>query len=84
MECPACSSKKSTTLHSGVEECSACGAVYGRCYLGTSYEFVLPYWDDAPNCPEQKYFDFECLGSEGLTRRHGWFNPETKKITQTG
>jgi hypothetical protein len=38
------------------------------------------------NEPEQNqvYYDLTCLGSTGLTRRHGWYNPVTKLITQVG
>jgi hypothetical protein len=31
-----------------------------------------------------RYFDFTTVGSAGLGRRHGWYNPATKLITQVG
>lgn len=86
MTCPACSSTKNENFGSyvNVRVCRACGAVHGRCYLGQSYSIVLPYWDDSVGETEEVYFDLDCLGSKGMTRRHGWYNPVTKRITQTG
>jgi len=72
--------------HADVRTCERCGGLNGRCYLGQSYTLVLPQWDapDACDPADQQYFDLECLGSGGITRRHGWFNPATRKITQVG
>src|SRR3990167_2242485 len=79
--CPACSCTKVKPYKIdgrpmvGIKECAACSAVYGRCYLGTSYEIVKPAWATAePPAGTTRYFDFECLGTE-VTRRHGWFDP---------
>jgi len=92
MNCPCCSGKRHaphTTI--GVYVCEDCGAIHGQCYLGDSFAIVLPYWDDAdPATREQVYFDLDCLGarkrkgSKGIERRHGWFNPATRKIIQVG
>lgn len=84
--CPACSCKKSkATKHHGVVECAKCGAVYGECYLGESYEFVLPFWVEAePPAERTRYFDLTTLGSKGIERRHGWFDLATKRIVQVG
>lgn len=87
MKCPACSSVKHEKHGevSGVYVCRSCGAVHGQCYLGESYGLVQPYWHEGPSSPEQeRYYDFETVGSKGLDRRHGWFNVESKRITQTG
>lgn len=84
--CPACSGKRSVKYpdHSAsVRVCKRCGAVYGSMYLGESYGIVKPYFDPNPEA-KSTYFDFTCLGSEGITRRHGWFNPETGLLTQVG
>lgn len=87
MKCPACSSVKHEK-HSkvvGVYVCQSCGAVHGRCFLGESHGMVQPYWHEGPSEPEQeRYYDFETVGPKGLERRHGWFNVESKRITQTG
>ena len=89
--CPVCNGNKSDwyctdkgRLIYGVEVCRKCGAVYGTCYKGESYEIVLPYWDVEQSNVEQRYFDLVLLGSEGKERTHGWYNPKTKKITQVG
>ena len=85
MKCPACSGNG---INKGkVSECKRCGGIFADAiYLGDSYDFVLPYWDDPDACRagDQRYFDFVCLGSGGVDRRHGWFNPATKRIVQVG
>lgn len=86
MECPACSGKRHASHQvPGVYVCKRCGAIHGQTYLGQSYSIVLPYWDDAdPQTRKTVYFDLTCLGSKGVERRHGWFNPDTRKIIQVG
>lgn len=87
MNCPCCSGKRHSLVAgtASVYKCKRCGAIHGSCYLGDSYSLVLPYWDDAdPATREQLYFDLDCLGSKGVERRHGWFNPATRKIIQVG
>ena len=65
--------------------CAKCGALYGTCYLGESYQHVLPYLSKQEIPPEKaRYFDFTTLGSAGIDRRHGWFDPETRLVTQIG
>ena len=82
--CPACGSKLSRSTDQGLQiyECVKCGAIYGNCYLGDSYGIVKPFFGEDGD--RSVYFDLTCLGSEGITRRHGWYNPETLLITQTG
>jgi len=85
MNCPACSSQKyQKTDIAGVRKCSNCGAVYGSCYKGESYAIVLPFFSKDPNPRAQVYFDLIVLGSDGLERRHGWYNPADQRITQVG
>ena len=88
-KCPACdstSSKPHTT--DGVVTCAQCGALYTTrpIYKGVSTKLVLPSMDAIGACaPEdQRYFDLMSLGGDGLERRHGWYNPATRRITQTG
>lgn len=86
-ECPACSHKRGFEIQMArVYECGACHAVYGSLYLGDSYGYVLPHFgnDSAEITERQRYFDFTCVGSKGVTRRHGWFDPCTKLLTQVG
>lgn len=69
----------------GTYECKKCGAVQGDCYKGDSYKIVLPFFvsQDIP-MEKTRYFDLMVVGSNGLERRHGWFDPETRKIVQVG
>jgi hypothetical protein len=60
-----------------------CGAIHGTCYKGEGYEFYLPYWHEGPD-GETVYVDLELLGSDGVTRFHGWINKQTRKIVQVG
>lgn len=84
--CPACNGKRrNPTAHPMVFECRRCGAIYGDCYKGESYEIVLPYMAEAEVPPERcRYYDLTVLGSDGITRRHGWFDPDSRRIVQIG
>lgn len=85
MQCPACNGKLVKTIRVTVYQCRKCEAVFGSCYLGDSYGYVLPYFAKEAVEPDQlRYYDFECLGSAGITRRHGWYDPATKLVHQTG
>ena len=84
--CPACGGRRfKATDHWSIKTCTRCNAIFGKCYLGESYGIVLPYLTDEDVPTERtRYYDFDCIGSKGLTRRHGWFDPATKLITQVG
>ena len=84
--CPACDGKRrNATSHPTVFECRRCGALYGDCYLGDSHALVRPVLTGAAIPPERcRYFDLTVLGSEGLGRRHGWYDPETRLMVQVG
>ena len=92
MKCPACKQQKGikeVKPMAWVYECPRCGAIFNdrpHLYLGESYEYVLPYWAKADAPVEQlRYYDFTCLASGNkIVRRHGWYDPETKLIHQTG
>ncbi|MGH9541397.1 MAG: hypothetical protein ACRD2H_05905 [Terriglobales bacterium] len=87
-ECPGCSNRKGNRprkAHPGVWDCAACHAVFGTIRLGESYSIVRPEMTSADIPAErQRYFDFSTWGSQGEGRRHGWYDPETKLITQVG
>jgi hypothetical protein len=72
----------------GVRECKRCKALFGICYKGDSYALVLPFMADGQAANDargrERYFDFMTLGSEGIGRRHGWFDTATRKVTQIG
>lgn len=85
MKCPACNgTEHEKTATFGVHRCKGCGAIHGRTYLGTSYGIVEPRFDEDESFEGTVYFDLECLGSKGMTRRHGWYRPSTKRIVQVG
>ena len=89
MACPACNSTKNRPYRperfTQIYECRTCGAIHGTCYLGESYEIVRPYMTDKDVPPEKtRYFDFITLGSKGMDRRHGWYDPETRLVVQIG
>ena len=69
----------------GVFSHSRCNAVLGSCYKGESYDIYLPYWAPA-NVPaeNERYFNLEVLGSAGIEHVHGWFDIESRKLTQVG
>jgi len=87
-ECPGCSEPVSTgtKLGAGVVECAGCGGVISTyaIWLGDTYKYVSNDWDPKGSFDGARYYDFSYLGSKGLGRRHGWFNPATKGIVQTG
>ena len=84
--CPGCSGRLKATEKLGVYTCRACqGLIATSIYLGDSYGLVLPYWETGDTAPEDlRYFDFTCLGSNGLQRRHGWYNRRTRRTVQVG
>ena len=90
VECRACSSRRirmNQTVRgvSHLYVCRACGAVFGSCYLGDSYAVAKPCLVKGDVPPEQTcYFDLDCLGSEGITRRHGWIERTTGRLVQIG
>lgn len=84
--CPACNHKgQEETEVVTVSRCTRCGAIYGTCYKGEAYGLVKPYMttEDVPD-ERLRYFDFTMLGSDGVTRRHGWYDIKTRLVVQTG
>ena len=91
MKCPACNKKMTKKAlnepYQGklrVHQCPKCQAVFGTCYLGESYEIVKSYFSTVKSMDNALYYDFECLGSKGIERRHGWFDSTSGLILQTG
>ena len=87
MTCPACDGKrhKAHDKIMGVYTCQRCGALHGQCYLGDSYGLVKPsFAPTEPPAEQTRYFDFMTLGSAGIGRRHGWYDPATGHLTQVG
>ena len=69
----------------GVYQCQHCHAVLGQCYKGESYTVVKP-WLSAEDVPMERwrYYDLMVLGGNGIERRHGWFDVDSRLITQVG
>jgi ribosomal protein L37AE/L43A len=85
--CPACLHVAGTSPDpKGVYTCRKCGGIFAdNIYLGESYEYVLPHLETEDVAPEEtRYFDFTCLSSKGIVRRHGWYNTVTRRIVQIG
>jgi hypothetical protein len=87
MNCPACNSKRIGDYQGKclLHECRKCHAIFGSCYLGDSYNIAFPRLTNDPEADSRAvYFDLQCLGSAGITRRHGWVDPTTHLMTQVG
>jgi len=96
MNCPCCGKRLTVkALNTQVEvngrkvvgtrTCQNCGAISGTVSLGDSYSIVKPFMtcEDVPMA-QTIYFDFKTLGSQGIGRRHGWFDPKTRLVVQAG
>ena len=69
----------------GVYECPTCGAILGSCYKGDSYGIVKPFMVNVePPAERVRYYDLRVLGSDGISRRHGFFDTVTGLIVQIG
>lgn len=86
MGCRGCGSKRGQKeIESQIYQCGKCGAIYGTTYLGDSYKYVLPNMTSRVVFPEDlRYYDFTCLSSKGIIRRHGWYDVTSKLIVQVG
>ncbi len=83
--CPACNASNDEEIETGLYRCLSCGCLHGTLYLGESYSHVRPHMTDDPEADKRAVpYDFACLGSDGITRRHGWYDPQTNLITQVG
>jgi len=87
-ECPCCGvTPNFATFQFGwVQVCPNCGAMFG---VAPSYQETLKLvkskWDDKdPEIFTEAYYDFMFPINGEAVRRHGWFNPATGCITQTG
>lgn len=85
--CPGCDNPTGWKLTSQTQVfvCSHCEGLVGTCYQGDSFALVRPVFSRT-TCPPavQRYFDLTVLGSDGVSRRHGWYNPQTRTVEQVG
>lgn len=87
VSCPSCGSSRDSRQVVGRSQlyvCGRCGSLHGTAYLGESYEFVLPYMTSSVEGVAEFPYDLVTLGSRGVERRHGFYQPSTKLITQVG
>jgi len=94
--CPCCgaserySREDSRGTFGSLRVCRKCNALYtasGRSiYRGESYGIVSPHLAKGRpgDMDGAQYFDFTVLGSDGIGRRHGWFDPKTGALLQIG
>lgn len=92
--CPACSGRSNIKYNdlATVYRCLTCSAIHGECSEHVSYSIVSSEWDTGnPPAEQWVYYDLRCRTKPGSPnfrfggfRRHGWFNPATKKIVQVG
>jgi hypothetical protein len=88
--CPACNGKRlkefkaHASIRVSIQECRRCGCIFGSCYLGDSYAIVKPWLTAQTDDMEVVPFDFTCVGSQGVTRRHGWFDKKSGYMVQVG
>lgn len=87
--CPGCSGRpgRRTTV-AGVVHCASCGGIFGSCTWAERQTLVSSTWSTDPEADSRAImFDITVTDlprSEGGGRSHGWFDPTTKQITQTG
>lgn len=85
-QCPLCERLRQhdRTTVAGVQRCRSCLTIHGQCYLGDSHTLVLPRMSSRQDMEGAVHYDLMTLGSGGVVRRHGWFDPQTKLILQVG
>ena len=86
--CPGCSNNTGHSVSingrfsNTLRECAGCGALLGRCYRGDSP--VLMTFSPEHNPEKTRHFDLDLLGSGGVRRVHGFYNPADMMVTQFG
>lgn len=85
MQCPACNGRRHEQLATQVYRCRRCGALHGTVYRGELNQYVIMRLAPQPVPAErERYFDFTVLGSDGVSRVHGWYDTATRLVTQVG
>lgn len=84
--CGACSGRVVDLDLFGVGTCEDCGGLNGTEPIAKvkSFDYVRSTMR-AGEVEDQRYYDLVVFGSDGkLRRRHGWYDPKTREITQVG
>lgn len=84
IQCPACGGSRSKVEGISTRRCSRCQCVFGQVYKGESYGIVKPGWCQCGNVEDDVPYDLTVLGSAGIERRHGFYHPACRGITQVG
>lgn len=85
MQCPACNGWRHEKVAVQVYRCRRCQALHGTVYRGELHQYVVMRWAPQPVPAErERYFDFTVLGSDGVRRMHGWYDVESRMVTQIG
>lgn len=87
--CPGCGGRPGRpTSVAGVVHCQRCGGIFGSCAAAEAQTLVRSEWSTDPEADSRAIgFDLTITDlprEQGGGRRHGWFDPTTKRITQTG
>lgn len=83
-KCTACSG--TLKAEGRVKRCRKCGGLHiDHIYMGDVYAHVkLGTLVDPPDGADLRYFDITYVGSDGLHRAHGWYDPQTLLVAQYG
>jgi hypothetical protein len=87
MKCSACNGRLVATDRPTLTRCSKCGGLHGSCYRGDAVALVgldLPMQAEATSPESLRYFDLTVVGSQGVSRTHGWFDAHTSRVVQYG
>ena len=83
--CPGCSGRPGrATKVAGVVHCQRCGGIFGSCTAAERLMLVSPEWSTDPDADSRAILFDLTITDKPRTREHGWFDPTTKQITQTG
>lgn len=85
--CPGCNGEIAYSGSATTGTCKGCGGLISTgIYLGDSFTLVKSQYHPDANFPMDKarYFDLTCVGSAGVVRRHGWYDPKTRQVVQEG
>jgi hypothetical protein len=83
-QCSACSGDVVAEWTPTMGRCRECGAVQGSCYRGEASQWVRLGAPMLPNSDDLRYFDLVVLGSDGVSRVHGWADRGSRRVVQYG
>ena len=87
MNCNACGSETREVQNANEprhDECVGCGGKQGTMYKGDVFGLVKINTMVEQGEADINYFDFTVLGSDGVSRVHGWYRTHTREVLQFG